>query len=179
VYAVGAETQTFNIAGVKEHSCFMKELKDAEKVCGVPSDFGHYLWPCIFSFALRSWIVSPYVFFPNSSHPEASKGIESAAMNSDNPNAAADVDRLLHMGLLAMISPRCALFEPFRSSSGRGWRPNWYRTGEYIFLSGSYVLTLSSLQSGELHDFVHDDLKNWYPGKCSARKLQDIGEYGC
>jgi NADH:ubiquinone reductase (non-electrogenic) len=32
VYAVGAETQTFNIPGVKENSCFMKELKDAEKV---------------------------------------------------------------------------------------------------------------------------------------------------
>lgn len=32
VYAVGAETQTFNIPGVKEHACFMKELKDAEKV---------------------------------------------------------------------------------------------------------------------------------------------------
>lgn len=32
VYAVGAETQTFNIPGVKEHACFMKELDDAEKV---------------------------------------------------------------------------------------------------------------------------------------------------
>lgn len=33
VYAVGAETQTFNIPGVKENACFMKELPDAEKVC--------------------------------------------------------------------------------------------------------------------------------------------------
>lgn len=32
VYGVGAETQTFNIPGVKENSCFMKELRDAEKV---------------------------------------------------------------------------------------------------------------------------------------------------
>jgi NADH dehydrogenase FAD-containing subunit len=32
IYAVGAETQTFGIPGVKEHSCFMKELHDAEKV---------------------------------------------------------------------------------------------------------------------------------------------------
>ena len=32
VYAVGAETQTFGIPGVKEHACFMKELHDAEKV---------------------------------------------------------------------------------------------------------------------------------------------------
>lgn len=32
VYAVGAETQTFNIPGVKEHALFMKQLSDAEKV---------------------------------------------------------------------------------------------------------------------------------------------------
>ena len=32
VYAVGAETQTFNIPGVKENACFMKELDNAEKV---------------------------------------------------------------------------------------------------------------------------------------------------
>jgi NADH dehydrogenase FAD-containing subunit len=31
VYAVGAETQTFGIPGVKEHACFMKEIQDAEK----------------------------------------------------------------------------------------------------------------------------------------------------
>jgi NADH:ubiquinone reductase (non-electrogenic) len=29
--AVGAETQTFGIPGVSEHSVFMKELQDAEK----------------------------------------------------------------------------------------------------------------------------------------------------
>jgi hypothetical protein len=33
VFAVGAETQTFGIPGVKEHACFMKELSDAERVC--------------------------------------------------------------------------------------------------------------------------------------------------
>ena len=32
VYAVGAEVQTFNIPGVKENACFMKELHDAENV---------------------------------------------------------------------------------------------------------------------------------------------------
>ena len=32
VVAVGAETQTFGIKGVKEHACFMKELHDAERV---------------------------------------------------------------------------------------------------------------------------------------------------
>lgn len=32
VMAVGAEVQTFNIPGVKEKACFMKELADAEKM---------------------------------------------------------------------------------------------------------------------------------------------------
>lgn len=32
IYAVGAETQTFGIPGVKEHACFMKEIQDAERV---------------------------------------------------------------------------------------------------------------------------------------------------
>ena len=32
VYAVGAEVQTFNIPGVRENACFMKELDDAERV---------------------------------------------------------------------------------------------------------------------------------------------------
>jgi len=32
LFAVGAEVQTFGIPGVKEHSCFMKELHDAERV---------------------------------------------------------------------------------------------------------------------------------------------------
>jgi NADH:ubiquinone reductase (non-electrogenic) len=32
VYAVGAETQTFGIPGVKERAYFMKEIKDAERV---------------------------------------------------------------------------------------------------------------------------------------------------
>jgi NADH:ubiquinone reductase (non-electrogenic) len=33
VMAVGAETQTFGIPGVKENALFMKEIHDAEKVC--------------------------------------------------------------------------------------------------------------------------------------------------
>ncbi|KZO90627.1 FAD/NAD(P)-binding domain-containing protein [Calocera viscosa TUFC12733] len=32
VYAVGAENQTFGIPGVREHTCFLKELPDAEKL---------------------------------------------------------------------------------------------------------------------------------------------------
>ena len=42
VYAVGAETQTFGIPGVKENAYFMKEIADAEQVrtshaCNLPS----------------------------------------------------------------------------------------------------------------------------------------------
>src|SRR5712675_1370878 len=32
VYAIDVETQTFDIPGVKEHTSFMKEIQDAEKV---------------------------------------------------------------------------------------------------------------------------------------------------
>ncbi len=32
VYAVGADNQTFGIKGVKEYGCFLKELKDADKI---------------------------------------------------------------------------------------------------------------------------------------------------
>ena len=32
VYAVGAENQTFGIKGVKEYACFLKELKDADRI---------------------------------------------------------------------------------------------------------------------------------------------------
>lgn len=44
VYAVGAETQTFNIPGVRENACFMKELEDAEKVSFREPRF--WLSPC-------------------------------------------------------------------------------------------------------------------------------------
>lgn len=39
IYAVGAETQTFGIPGVKEHACFMKEIQDAEKVCSLMYEY--------------------------------------------------------------------------------------------------------------------------------------------
>ncbi|KAF8342834.1 putative NADH dehydrogenase [Cantharellus anzutake] len=91
VYAVGAETQTFNIPGVKEHSCFMKELKDAEKMRTMVMD-------CI----------------------------ESAAVEAGNPDSQDDINRLLHMVVV-------------------GGGP----TGVEL--------------SGELHDFIVEDLKQWYP----------------
>ncbi|KDQ16664.1 hypothetical protein BOTBODRAFT_30582 [Botryobasidium botryosum FD-172 SS1] len=87
VYAVGAETQTFNIPGVKEYGCFMKEMKDAEK-------FRERMLDCV----------------------------ESAS----NPNSEEEVDRLMHMVVV-------------------GGGP----TGVEL--------------SGELHDFLEEDLKNWYP----------------
>ena len=67
VYAVGAETQTFNIPGVREHACFMKELDDAERV-------RHSLSHCFSMFIFRSfdrckgglWTVS-FNLFPSCS----------------------------------------------------------------------------------------------------------------
>ncbi|KAF9531311.1 pyridine nucleotide-disulfide oxidoreductase-domain-containing protein [Crepidotus variabilis] len=88
VYAVGAEVQTFNIPGVKEHACFMKELHDAERLQRAFMD-------CVETAA-----------FPTQS--------------------TAEVDRLLHMIVV-------------------GGGP----TGVEL--------------SGELHDFLEDDLKMWYP----------------
>ncbi|TFK47303.1 NDE2, mitochondrial external NADH dehydrogenase [Heliocybe sulcata] len=86
VYAVGAETQTFNIPGVAEHACFMKELHDAERT---------RFMDCVESAA-----------FPGQSQEE--------------------IERLLHMVVV-------------------GGGP----TGIEL--------------SGELHDFLMDDLKQWYP----------------
>ncbi|KAJ3497493.1 hypothetical protein NLJ89_g10343 [Agrocybe chaxingu] len=88
VYGVGAEVQTFNIPGVKEHACFMKELSDAERM-------QRQFMDCLESAA-----------FPGQSSQE--------------------VDRLLHMVVV-------------------GGGP----TGVEL--------------SGELHDFLEDDLKMWYP----------------
>ncbi|EAU86695.2 NADH dehydrogenase [Coprinopsis cinerea okayama7 len=88
VYAVGAETQTFNIPGVKEHAVFMKELHDAER-------FQRGFMDCV----------------------------ETAAFPGQSPE---EIDRLLHMVVV-------------------GGGP----TGVEV--------------SGELHDFLEDDLKHWYP----------------
>lgn len=96
VYAVGAETQTFNIPGVREHACFMKELDDAEKM-------QRRFLDCLESAA-----------FPGQSKEE--------------------VDRLLHMVVV-------------------GGGP----TGVEL--------------SGELHDFLEDDLRSWYPELADSIKI--------
>jgi NADH:ubiquinone reductase (non-electrogenic) len=88
VYAVGAETQTFGIPGVKEHACFMKEIGDAEELQG-------RLLDCVETAA-----------FPGTSEEEKR--------------------RLLHMVVV-------------------GGGP----TGIEV--------------AGELHDFLEEDLKSWYP----------------
>ncbi|KAF8836478.1 NDE2, mitochondrial external NADH dehydrogenase, partial [Paxillus ammoniavirescens] len=88
VYAVGAETQTFGIPGVKEHACFMKEVGDAEKM-------QRRLLDCVETAA-----------FPGTSEEEKR--------------------RLLHMVVV-------------------GGGP----TGIEV--------------AGELHDFLEEDLKSWYP----------------
>ncbi|KAH7926603.1 NDE2, mitochondrial external NADH dehydrogenase [Leucogyrophana mollusca] len=96
VYAVGAETQTFGIPGVKEHACFMKELHDAERM-------QRQFLDCVESAA-----------FPGQSDDEK--------------------DRLLHMVVV-------------------GGGP----TGIEL--------------SGELHDFLEDDLKSWYPELASRIRI--------
>lgn len=96
VFGVGAETQTFNIPGVKEHACFMKELPDAEKMQTRFKD-------CL----------------------------ESAAFYGQEDT---EVDRLLHMVVV-------------------GGGP----TGVEL--------------SGEIHDFLEDDLKSWYPELASRIRI--------
>ncbi|KAI0328790.1 NADH dehydrogenase [Cubamyces sp. BRFM 1775] len=88
VFAVGAEVQTFNIPGVRENACFMKELEDAEKM-------QRRFLDCLESAA-----------FPGQTTEE--------------------VKRLLHMVVV-------------------GGGP----TGVEL--------------SGELHDFLEQDLRSWYP----------------
>lgn len=88
VYAVGAENQTFGIKGVKEYACFLKELKDADRI-------RRKLLDCI----------------------------ETAAFAGQTEE---EIERLMHMVVV-------------------GGGP----TGvEY---------------AGELHDFLIDDLRKWYP----------------
>ncbi|KAJ9116178.1 hypothetical protein QFC20_000858 [Naganishia adeliensis] len=88
VYGVGAENQTFGIKGVKEYGCFLKELKDADKI-------RRKLLDCI----------------------------ETASFTGQSEE---EINRLMHMVVV-------------------GGGP----TGvEY---------------AGELHDFLIDDLRKWYP----------------
>ncbi|KAF8269448.1 FAD/NAD-P-binding domain-containing protein [Lactarius quietus] len=96
VYAVGAETQTFGIPGVKEHACFMKEIQDAER-------FKRRFMDCVESAG-----------FPGQREEE--------------------IERLLHMVVV-------------------GGGP----TGIEV--------------SGELHDFLEDDLKSWYPELSNKIKI--------
>ncbi|KAH9026835.1 FAD/NAD-P-binding domain-containing protein [Lactarius pseudohatsudake] len=96
VYAVGAETQTFGIPGVKEHACFMKEIQDAER-------FKRRFMDCVETAG-----------FPGQKEEE--------------------IERLLHMAVV-------------------GGGP----TGIEV--------------SGELHDFLEDDLKAWYPELSNKIKI--------
>ncbi|GLB41066.1 putative nadh dehydrogenase [Lyophyllum shimeji] len=96
VMAVGAEVQTFGIPGVQEHSCFMKELADAERM-----------------------------------QKQFLDCLESAAFPGQSPE---EVERLLHMVVV-------------------GGGP----TGVEL--------------SGEIHDFLEDDLKSWYPELANKIKI--------
>ncbi|EPS94333.1 FAD/NAD-binding domain-containing protein [Fomitopsis schrenkii] len=88
VFAVGAEVQTFNIPGVQENGCFMKELEDAEHM-------QRRFMDCV----------------------------ETAAFPGQTPE---EISRLLHMVVV-------------------GGGP----TGVEV--------------SGEIHDFLEEDLRSWYP----------------
>ena len=107
VYAVGAEVQTFNIPGVKEHACFMKELYDAEKMQR------EFMDCTILNFIIARILFTEIQY----------SGLETAAFPGQFPE---EIDRLLHMVVV-------------------GGGP----TGVEL--------------SGELHDFLEDDLKMWYP----------------
>jgi NADH:ubiquinone reductase (non-electrogenic) len=96
VYAVGAEVQTFNIPGVKEHACFMKEINDAEKM-------QRRMMDCI----------------------------ETAGFMGQSEE---EINRLLHMVVV-------------------GGGP----TGVEV--------------SGEVHDFLEEDLKAWYPELASKLRI--------
>ena len=100
VYAVGAEVQTFNIPGVREHACLMKELEDAEKM-------QRRFMDCM----------------------------ESAAFPGQTPD---EVKRLLHMVVV-------------------GGGP----TGVEL--------------SGELHDFLEEDLRSWYPELAENVRITLVG----
>lgn len=76
VYAVGAETQTFGIPGVRENSCFMKEIHDAERLRTQIMD-------CRESFVI--WSLPTLNLY--------SLGIESAAFKDQSDD---EIDRLLH-----------------------------------------------------------------------------------
>ncbi|KAH9838086.1 FAD/NAD-P-binding domain-containing protein [Rhodofomes roseus] len=96
VFAVGAEVQTFNIPGVKENACFMKELEDAEHM-------QRRFLDCL----------------------------ETAAFPGQTPD---EISRLLHMVVV-------------------GGGP----TGVEV--------------SGELHDFLEEDLRSWYPELASNVRI--------
>jgi hypothetical protein len=131
IYAVGAETQTFGIPGVKEHACFMKEIQDAEKVCS--SLMYEYIEeiPTMFSSSsVASWIVrysTEILRFPKSHHclrrrvgrfPRSTRGGDRTfAPHGENclriPGAGADKTRLLSaVGQLELKSGRVMQLSP-------------------------------------------------------------------
>ena len=75
VFAVGAEVQTFNIPGVREHACFMKELEDAEKM-------------------QRRFLDCKYLAEARVTPTEPRSGLESAAFPGQSTE---EIKRLLHM----------------------------------------------------------------------------------
>ncbi|KAG8938062.1 NADH:ubiquinone oxidoreductase [Tulasnella sp. 424] len=122
VYAVGAEAQTFGIPGVKEHSCFLKELPDAEK--------------------LRERVMGC---------------IESAAFPDQSE---AEVDRLMHM----------------TDPAGGSELHHFLKGGHGSHLQCAFLVVVGGGPTGveyssELHDFIKDDLRSWYPELADKLKI--------
>lgn len=96
VYAVGAETQTFGIPGVKENACFMKELHDADKVRQqflLPLPIYWMLWYVLDAKTIPGlYVVAPSIIAMHLI--DTSIGVESAAFPGQSDD---EKDRLLHM----------------------------------------------------------------------------------
>jgi hypothetical protein len=95
IYAVGAETQTFGIPGVKEHACFMKEIQDAEKVCSLSRT--SILGKIQLCFLVQASLYGLYVTAPKRltyRDLTTASGVESAGFPGQREE---EIDRLLHM----------------------------------------------------------------------------------
>jgi NADH:ubiquinone reductase (non-electrogenic) len=120
IYAVGAETQTFGIPGVKEHACFMKEIQDAEKV----SYHFEVRWRGsnrVPSSSVALWIVR-YVIRKNFYRDLITvSGVESAGFPGQSEG---EIKRLLHMVSTVPGSPIRLLIR----LGCRWWRADWDRS---------------------------------------------------
>ena len=120
VYAVGAETQTFGIPGVKENACFMKEIQDAEKVSLFPARVYEGIRTEFPSSSVASWIVRYVTRSTQFSYRDLiiASGVESAGFPGQSEQ---EIERLLHMVRALSASHQ----HPLMRLGCRWWRANW------------------------------------------------------